>query len=133
MINFTDTGCSAGPRGRRSWPKRRRSCGTNRARRGVRTTRGAVRSPSSGERTAPLDVSAAVEEQHGRAGRGALLDVPAHRIRLQAVARFEGGVTNKEITAALRVSERSVQRWRRARGFHLDRGHRSSCSDGQRS
>ncbi|WP_225101955.1 winged helix-turn-helix domain-containing protein [Streptomyces sp. CoH27] len=36
------------------------------------------------------------------------------RIRLQAVARFEGGETNKEIAAGLRVSERSVERWRRA-------------------
>ncbi|QPK43482.1 helix-turn-helix domain-containing protein [Streptomyces gardneri] len=35
------------------------------------------------------------------------------RIRLQAVERFEGGGKNREITAALRVSERSVERWRR--------------------
>ncbi|WP_456303116.1 IS630 family transposase [Streptomyces mirabilis] len=36
------------------------------------------------------------------------------RIRLQAVERFEGGQKNREIAAALRVSERSVARWRRA-------------------
>ncbi|MFI8090713.1 helix-turn-helix domain-containing protein [Streptomyces sp. NPDC086080] len=36
------------------------------------------------------------------------------RIRLQAVERFEGGERNREIAAALRVTERSVERWRRA-------------------
>jgi transposase len=36
------------------------------------------------------------------------------RIRLQAVERFEGGEKNAEIAAALRVSERSVERWRRS-------------------
>nr|WP_030950287.1 winged helix-turn-helix domain-containing protein [Streptomyces sp. NRRL S-646] len=36
------------------------------------------------------------------------------RIRLQAVVRFEGGETNREVAVALRVSERSVERWRRA-------------------
>ncbi|WP_331741405.1 winged helix-turn-helix domain-containing protein [Kitasatospora sp. NBC_00085] len=35
------------------------------------------------------------------------------RIRLQAVVRFEGGEKNREIAASLRVSERSVERWRR--------------------
>lgn len=35
------------------------------------------------------------------------------RVRLQAVACFEGGEKNREIAAALRVSERSVERWRR--------------------
>lgn len=35
------------------------------------------------------------------------------RIRLPAVERFEGGEKNREIAAALRVSERSVERWRR--------------------
>ncbi|MDH6703345.1 transposase [Kitasatospora sp. MAA19] len=35
------------------------------------------------------------------------------RIRLQVVERFEGGEENREIAAALRVSERSVERWRR--------------------
>lgn len=36
------------------------------------------------------------------------------RIGLQAVERFESGEKNREIAAALRVSERSVERWRRA-------------------
>ncbi|MFG2823806.1 helix-turn-helix domain-containing protein, partial [Kitasatospora sp. NPDC048365] len=35
------------------------------------------------------------------------------RIRLQAVERFEGGEKNGEIATALRISERSVERWRR--------------------
>jgi transposase len=35
------------------------------------------------------------------------------RVRLQAVAGFEVGEKNREIAAALRVSERSVERWRR--------------------
>ncbi|MFF4172872.1 winged helix-turn-helix domain-containing protein [Streptomyces sp. NPDC001744] len=47
---------------------------------------------------------------------GGLTDVgraARERIRLQAVERFEGGEKNREIAAALRVSERSVERWRR--------------------
>lgn len=36
------------------------------------------------------------------------------RIRLEAVERFEGGEKSREIAAVLRVSERSVERWRRA-------------------
>ncbi|WP_369244355.1 winged helix-turn-helix domain-containing protein [Streptomyces sp. R41] len=36
------------------------------------------------------------------------------RLRLQAVERFEGGQKNAEIAVALRVSLRSVERWRRA-------------------
>ncbi|WP_435226155.1 IS630 family transposase [Streptomyces sp. Tue6028] len=36
------------------------------------------------------------------------------RLRLQAVERFEGGRKNAEIAAALRISVRSVERWRRA-------------------
>ncbi|MEU0039205.1 helix-turn-helix domain-containing protein [Streptomyces sp. NPDC006333] len=36
------------------------------------------------------------------------------RLRLQAVERFEGGQENAEIAAALRISVRSVERWRRA-------------------
>jgi transposase len=36
------------------------------------------------------------------------------RIRLQAVERFERGEKNGDIAVALRVSERSVERWRRA-------------------
>ncbi|WP_457756420.1 IS630 family transposase [Streptomyces mirabilis] len=35
------------------------------------------------------------------------------RVRLDAVARFEAGDRNKVIANALRVSERSVERWRR--------------------
>ncbi|URM89404.1 helix-turn-helix domain-containing protein [Streptomyces sp. MRC013] len=35
------------------------------------------------------------------------------RIRLQAVERFAGGQGNGEIAAALRVTERSAERWRR--------------------
>ncbi|MFF8732661.1 helix-turn-helix domain-containing protein, partial [Streptomyces sp. NPDC015171] len=35
------------------------------------------------------------------------------RVRLQAVERFEGGQKSREIAATLRVSERSVERWRR--------------------
>ncbi len=35
------------------------------------------------------------------------------RIRLQAVERFEGEEKNREIAAVLRVSEQSVERWRR--------------------
>ena len=35
------------------------------------------------------------------------------RVRLRAVERFEGGQKNREIAAVLRVSERSVERWRR--------------------
>lgn len=34
-------------------------------------------------------------------------------VRRQAVSRFEAGEKNREIAAALRVSERSVERWRR--------------------
>ncbi|MET9915410.1 IS630 family transposase [Streptomyces sp. NPDC006476] len=36
------------------------------------------------------------------------------RLRLQAVERFEGGQKIAEIAAALRISVRSVERWRRA-------------------
>ncbi|MFI0146351.1 winged helix-turn-helix domain-containing protein [Streptomyces globisporus] len=36
------------------------------------------------------------------------------RLRLQAVERFAGGRKNAEIAAALRISLRSVERWRRA-------------------
>ncbi|MER5409028.1 winged helix-turn-helix domain-containing protein [Streptomyces sp. NPDC002769] len=40
--------------------------------------------------------------------------VMRERLRLQAVARFQSGEKNREIAGALRVSERSVERWRRA-------------------
>lgn len=36
------------------------------------------------------------------------------RLRLQAVERFEVGQKNAKVAAAMRVSERSVERWRRA-------------------
>lgn len=36
------------------------------------------------------------------------------RVRLEAASRFERGETAGQIAAALRVSERSVERWRRA-------------------
>ncbi|MFJ1845148.1 helix-turn-helix domain-containing protein [Streptomyces sp. NPDC088146] len=36
--------------------------------------------------------------------------VAGERIRLEAVGRFESGAKNREIAAALRVSERSVER-----------------------
>ncbi|WP_278045808.1 helix-turn-helix domain-containing protein [Streptomyces sp. BK022] len=36
------------------------------------------------------------------------------RVRLRAMERFEREEKNREIAAALRVSERSVERWRRA-------------------
>ncbi|MFJ3176646.1 helix-turn-helix domain-containing protein [Streptomyces roseus] len=36
------------------------------------------------------------------------------RLRLEAVERFEVGQKNAEVAAAMRVSERSVERWRRA-------------------
>ncbi|MFK4196581.1 helix-turn-helix domain-containing protein [Streptomyces sp. NPDC033754] len=35
-------------------------------------------------------------------------------MRLQPVERFDGGQKNAEIAAALRISSRSVERWRRA-------------------
>ena len=60
------------------------------------------------------------------------------RLRLQAVERFEGGQKNGEIAAALRVSVRSVERWRRAwreqgEGGVLSAGSpgRPRLSDGQ--
>lgn len=36
------------------------------------------------------------------------------RVSLEAVARFDAGETNRGIAVVLRVSERSVERWRRA-------------------
>nr|WP_031517475.1 helix-turn-helix domain-containing protein [Streptomyces sp. NRRL F-5123] len=48
---------------------------------------------------------------------GGLTDVgraTRERLRLQAVERFDAGAKNGEIAAELRVSERSVERWRRA-------------------
>ncbi|MFF4120517.1 helix-turn-helix domain-containing protein [Streptomyces sp. NPDC001714] len=40
--------------------------------------------------------------------------VARERVRLQAVEHFKRGEKNREIAAALRDSERSVERWRRA-------------------
>ncbi|MEU3189792.1 winged helix-turn-helix domain-containing protein [Streptomyces sp. NPDC006992] len=53
------------------------------------------------------------------------------RIRLQAVELFEGGKKNKEIAAALRVSERSVERWRRAWRERGEKGVLSRGSPGR--
>ncbi|MEV6055688.1 helix-turn-helix domain-containing protein [Streptomyces sp. NPDC052107] len=36
------------------------------------------------------------------------------RVRLRAVERFEHGEKGKDIAAALRVSQRSVERWRKS-------------------
>ncbi|MEE1838547.1 winged helix-turn-helix domain-containing protein [Streptomyces sp. NPDC088190] len=49
------------------------------------------------------------------------------RVRHQAVTRFEVGGKNREIAAALRVSERSVERWRRQ--WH-EGGHAGVASKG---
>lgn len=52
-------------------------------------------------------------------------------IRLRAVVCFEGGETNREVAAALRVSERSVERWRRAWREHGEAGVLSQGSPGR--
>ncbi|MFM9454524.1 helix-turn-helix domain-containing protein [Streptomyces europaeiscabiei] len=52
------------------------------------------------------------------------------RIRLQAVNRFEGGESNRKIAAALRVSERSVERWRQQWPEHGEAGVLSKGSPG---
>jgi transposase len=52
------------------------------------------------------------------------------QIRLQAVERFEGE-KNREIAAALRVSERSVERWRRAWRERGEAGVQSKGSPGR--
>ncbi|MFJ5834152.1 helix-turn-helix domain-containing protein [Streptomyces sp. NPDC093089] len=44
-------------------------------------------------------------------------------IRLQAVEGFEGGQKNRETAGALRVSERSVERWRRRLADRLPTAH----------
>lgn len=49
------------------------------------------------------------------------------RIRLQAVEAFKYGERNKDVAAALRVSERSVERWRRQ---WRDRGESGVLSKG---
>ncbi|MER6257037.1 DUF317 domain-containing protein [Streptomyces sp. NPDC001584] len=53
------------------------------------------------------------------------------RIRLQAVERFEGGEKNSESATALRVSERSVERWRRHWREGGQAGVRSNGSPGR--
>ncbi|WP_328928785.1 winged helix-turn-helix domain-containing protein [Streptomyces sp. NBC_00190] len=53
------------------------------------------------------------------------------RIRLQAVERFEGGEKNSQIATALRVSERSVERWRRQWREGGQAGVRSKGSPGR--
>jgi transposase len=53
------------------------------------------------------------------------------RIRLEAVDRFEGGEKNRDIAAGLRVSERSVGRWRRQWREHGQAGVRSKGSPGR--
>jgi len=54
------------------------------------------------------------------------------RIRLQAVERFERGEKNKDIAAALRVSERSVERWRKSWRERGEAGILSKGSPGVR-
>ncbi|MEE1767971.1 helix-turn-helix domain-containing protein [Streptomyces sp. JV185] len=53
------------------------------------------------------------------------------RIRLEVVGRFEGGAKNREISAALRVSERSVERWRRQWRERGEEGVRPKGSPGR--
>ncbi|WUL86423.1 winged helix-turn-helix domain-containing protein [Streptomyces sp. NBC_00342] len=53
------------------------------------------------------------------------------RIRLEAVGRFEIGAKSREIAAALRVSERSVERWRRQWRERGEEGVRSKGSPGR--
>lgn len=53
------------------------------------------------------------------------------RTRLEAVGRFEEGSKNREIAAALRVSERSVERWRRQWRERGEEGVRSKGSPGR--
>ncbi|WP_225804392.1 winged helix-turn-helix domain-containing protein [Streptomyces sp. NK15101] len=53
------------------------------------------------------------------------------RIRLEAVERFGHREKNREIAAALRVSERSVERWRRAWRERGDVGVLSKGSPGR--
>ncbi len=50
---------------------------------------------------------------------------------MQAVERFEDGQKNGEIAAALRVSERSVERWRRTWREQGDDGLLSKGSPGR--
>src|SRR3954470_23594619 len=49
-----------------------------------------------------------------RTGPGAYLQAFRERIRMEAAERFAVGASNVEVAKNLRVSVRSVQRWRRA-------------------
>ncbi|WTZ69470.1 helix-turn-helix domain-containing protein [Streptomyces sp. NBC_01383] len=53
------------------------------------------------------------------------------RVRLEAVGRFESGAKTREIAAELRVSERSVERWRRQWRESGEEGVRSKGSPGR--
>ncbi|MER6113584.1 winged helix-turn-helix domain-containing protein [Streptomyces hirsutus] len=53
------------------------------------------------------------------------------RVRLQAVERFEHGEKNKDIATALRVSERSVERWRKSWRERGEAGVHSKGSPGR--
>lgn len=53
------------------------------------------------------------------------------RLRLQAVERFESGEKKSEVAAVLRVSVRSVERWRRAWRECGEAGVLSKGSPGQ--
>ena len=53
------------------------------------------------------------------------------RVRLEAVGRFESGEKSREIATALRVSERSVERWRRQWRERGEEGVRSKGSPGR--
>ncbi|MER5698412.1 helix-turn-helix domain-containing protein [Streptomyces mirabilis] len=65
---------------------------------------------------------------------GGLTDVERgkrERLRLQAVERFETGQKNAAVAAALRVSVRSAERWRRAWREHGEAGLLSKGSPGR--
>ncbi|MEU8703175.1 winged helix-turn-helix domain-containing protein [Streptomyces sp. NPDC048680] len=53
------------------------------------------------------------------------------RIRLEVVGRFESDAKNRELAAALRVSERSAERWRRQWRERDEAGVRSEGSPGR--
>ncbi|NED81229.1 transposase [Streptomyces sp. SID11233] len=64
---------------------------------------------------------------------GGLTDVERdarERVRRQAVTCFEAGGKNREIAAMLRVSERSVERWRRQWREGREGGHAGVASRG---
>jgi transposase len=53
------------------------------------------------------------------------------RVRLEAVGRFECGARSRDVAAVLRVSERSVERWRRQWQEQGKGGVRSKGSPGR--